>query len=142
MKPEREHQYGEAHMLMWYACQCGHRERIWNSRNGVTPFGIGCSSCGEPTLQHVEWRSDERAINHKLHREQRFFRDGTADEAVAIMERRLTAMEDTFPTTPEYRTKLIETVRRVAEGGGDERDQMNVHEFRPGWPMLDRKSSR
>ena len=40
------HNHREAFCLMWYACPCGHAERYWNSRDGVTPFMIGCEAKG------------------------------------------------------------------------------------------------
>lgn len=67
---------------MWYACvgnrpgppgpvartagapPCGHRERFWNSRDGVTPFGLNCPSCEEGILQHVEWNLDRFVPGH------------------------------------------------------------------------------
>jgi hypothetical protein len=60
------YQHKEAFALMWYACACGHRERFWNSRDGVTPFGgIQCPSCGEQGmsmtggLSHIRFDLDE-----------------------------------------------------------------------------------
>jgi len=40
------HRHVEAFCLMHYACDCGHHEVIWNSRDGVTPFTAPCPSCG------------------------------------------------------------------------------------------------
>ena len=37
-----KHNHAEAFKLMIYACEnpdCLHQEKIWNSRDGVTPFG-------------------------------------------------------------------------------------------------------
>lgn len=117
----------EAFALMWYGCErCGHRERIWNSRNGVTPFGTTCPSCGASML-HVDWQNDERQPNHKPHRGQRFWRDGTRDEGVAIIEKRLANFAKSGHAVPPA----------VAEAMGQEaRDQTD--DWRPGWPFLDR----
>lgn len=42
-QPQSEHLYGERFMLMHYFCRdCEHRVAVWNSRNGVTPFFLGC----------------------------------------------------------------------------------------------------
>lgn len=114
-------------MLMNYACECGHREIIWNSRDGVTPFCATCPSCGRATLRHVDWGSDTYAPNHKPHRYQRFWRDGTPDEAEAIMRRRIETMKDTYPTTPEYAERLIQAAR----------DDGPSSEFRKGWPVIE-----
>jgi hypothetical protein len=63
--PQGKHQHAEAFCLMWYACRCGHQERIWNSRDGVTPFGTRCPSCNQPTLQHERWSEDAYAPDFK-----------------------------------------------------------------------------
>lgn len=61
----RGHRHVEAFCLMWYACPCGHQERIWNSRDGVTPFGMQCPSCGSSEMRHVRWQSDTYAPAHE-----------------------------------------------------------------------------
>lgn len=118
----------EAFALMWYGCEtCAHRERIWNSRDGVTPFGIGCPSCGY-TLHHVAWGLDEASPSHKLFKGQRYFRDGTPDEAEAIMRKRIASMIGTeYEVDNEHAAALI----MGARNGGDD-----FSEFRKGWPML------
>lgn len=123
------HRHGEAFMLMTYACDnCGHREVIWNSRDGVTPFGTDCPSCGGPSLLHVEWQRDVYAPFHKLHRDQRFWRDGTPDEAEAIMRRCLEAAKgSSFEPSEEQAQELIQAVRDGSIG-----------DFPKGWPMIDR----
>lgn len=134
-----KHIHKEAFALMQYACTgsrggfgrpatvgCGHRETIWNSRDGVTPFGCGCPSCGK-TLYHVEWQRDTYAPDHKLHPGQNFWRDGTPDEAEAIMRRRIERMRAEYPCTPEKVAELV----KMARDGGDS------GEFQMGWPTLD-----
>jgi hypothetical protein len=125
-----EHIYAEAFKLMTYGCACGHREVIWNSRNGVTPFCIGCPSCGQMTLQHVDWPRDVHAPSHVLHKGQRFFRDGTPDEAEAIMRRRIEMTKD-GPYALAY-GDAEDLVRQCRDG--------ETSEFQPGWPMIDRAS--
>lgn len=126
---ERGHVHGEAFCLMWYACKnCGHRERIWNSRDGVTPFGMGCPSCGGWDMLHVNFGLDQYAPEHKLHYGQRFWRDGTPDEAEAIMRERIESFRDEYPTTPEKEAELIARARNPDAEDSD---------FRRGWPMLD-----
>lgn len=123
----KKHQHAEAFNLMTYACKCGHREVIWNSRDGVTPFGLNCPSCGSATLRHVDWQCDVYAPYHKLHRGQRFWRDGTPDEAEAIMKRRIELMRSSHPCSPGMAARLI----REAREGSD------MSEFRKGWPTID-----
>lgn len=119
--------YKEAFSLMWYACKCGHRERIWNSRDGVTPFGCLCPSCAG-TMSHVEWHRDTPAPGHKLTIGQRFWRDGTPDEAEAIMRYRIEKSKGTkWEASAELAAKLIENARK----------EDDESEFRKGWPMLD-----
>ena len=123
------YQHKEAFCLMWYACKdCGARERIWNSRDGVTPFGTTCRSCGK-IANHVEWGRDEQAPNYKPISGQRFWRDGTPDEAEAFMRRRIEKMKGTEweVTDPEYMAQLIATAR----------DPSQSSEFQKGWPFLD-----
>lgn len=124
----RGHAHGEAYNLMTYACDCGHQEVIWNSRDGVTPFGLGCPSCGNTSLRHVDWRRDVYAPDHRLHRGQRFFRDGTPDEAEAIMRRRIEVNRDKYPIDEEYAARLIKEARDGASS-----------EFQKGWPKLARE---
>lgn len=129
----RGHHHVEAFCLMWYACgHCGHAERIWNSRDGVTPFGTQCPSCGPSqnagsVLKHVAWNLDEYAPNHKPHRWQKFWRDGTPDEAEAFMRQRIARFRGTqYERSAEASAELI----RQARAG-------EIHEFQQGWPMLD-----
>lgn len=85
-----DHQYAEAFNLMHYACKnCKHREVIWNSRNGVTPFGLTCPSCGKHDLLHVEWHRDVKAPDHVPHPGQRVFIDMTIEKARLYAERLL-----------------------------------------------------
>lgn len=128
---ERGHSHGEAFMLMTYACGCGHRETIWNSRDGVTPFCLGCPSCGQLSLQHINWKRDVYAPDHKPHRGQRFFRDGTPDEAEAIMRRRIASMKDRYPLSPEDEERLIKESR---DG--------TASEFQKGWPNVERAGGK
>jgi len=72
---------------MWYACECGHRERIWNSRDGVTAFGFECPSCKEPKLKHVNWNLDQYAPDHIPAPGQRIWIDLTRDRALEIARR-------------------------------------------------------
>lgn len=54
-----EHNHAEAFHIMTYACQdCGFSEKIWNSRDGVTPFCLTCPKCGSWHQIHVDWQKD------------------------------------------------------------------------------------
>jgi hypothetical protein len=56
----------EAFKLMFYASKDGKRiERIWNSRDGVTPFGIYApNGDGHDELHHVAWKADAFEAMH------------------------------------------------------------------------------
>ena len=126
MVDTKRHVHGEAFMLMHYACAvCGHRETIWNSRDGVTPFGCSCPSCGG-AMNHVDWQHDVYSPNYQLRKMQKFWRDGTPDEAEAIMRRRIETMRKSHPCSPVKEQELI----KMARDGGDD------GEFRKGWPVL------
>jgi len=60
------HDHKEAFCLMTYECElCGHRESIWNSRDGVTPFAMGCRRPGcDGIANHVEWEKDSYLPDH------------------------------------------------------------------------------
>lgn len=77
----------EAFCLMWYHCSCGHMERIWNSRDGVTPFFCTCPSCGSTEMRHVAWHLDQCAPNHKPHFGQRMWVNLTMEHARKIAAR-------------------------------------------------------
>ena len=60
-----KHNHTEAFRLMQYACEdCEHNEIIWNSRDGVTPFGMNCPACNSINMLHVNWRQDVYAPDH------------------------------------------------------------------------------
>ena len=90
------HVHGEAFMLMQYECSpsdtsrfggpapkpaCGHREVIWNSRDGVTPFTVDCRGCGG-YASHVRWADDVYAPNHQPGIGERMFVDLNAERAL------------------------------------------------------------
>lgn len=144
----RGHRHGEAFCLMTYECAgttrggetiagvrhlhqsqgCGHRETYWNSRDGVTPFGANCPSCGS-TLQHVNWRADRYAPDHQPHFGQGVWRDGTPDEAEAVMRKRIESCRGTpYECSKEEAEELI----AAARSGDPDR----CSEFQQGWPMF------
>lgn len=114
----------EAFALMLYRCEtCGFEELLWNSRDGVTPFGVGCRRCGEDAM-HVEWYRDRYLPDYDPKPGDRYFRDGTEAEARAIMRRRLEGGRGTpFEVPEEEWPEFIE--RTVC-----------ASEFSRGWPHL------
>jgi hypothetical protein len=118
----RGHLHAEAFCLMWYACEgetkmervgdsaryqrvlvkapCGHRELYWNSRDGVTPFGTVCPSCGGHLL-HTDFHLDRYAPDHKPHRGQRVWISMTRERAEQIAKRRIARLRETGHDVPE-----------------------------------------
>lgn len=105
----------EAFHLMWYECPCGHRERIWNSREGVTPFCLPCPSCGEGSLRHVEWNRDEEATNHVPHFGQRIFVNLTMERARERAEASVAYHHDKLGVPLPDEMTRAELVERVAK---------------------------
>jgi len=121
---EMNYQHAEAFALMAYQCEkCGRRERIWNSRDGVTPFITSCpreGGCGG-SMQHVDWQNDRRVVGYEPQEGERFFRDGTDEEA-----RRSVAaiVDDPEHPCPEGWTRA-DLIESMLEG------------YNPGWPKLE-----
>jgi hypothetical protein len=84
------HQHVEAFCLMTYRNESGVEERIWNSRDGVTPFVVSLRDGSE--AQHEEWRKDEYAPAHVPAVGDRIFVTATD----AIMRRAQAALVDLF----------------------------------------------
>jgi hypothetical protein len=72
--------HAEAFKLMTYQCEKvrEHREVIWNSRNGVTPFLVGCRSCNGQ-MQHIDFQRDVYSPGHKPKPGDRIFTDLTEE---------------------------------------------------------------
>ena len=77
----RGYAHAEAFCIMWYSCPCGHRERMWNSRDGVTPFNTSCPSCGGIDFAHSNFDADVHSRDHKPHPGQRVWVDMTPERA-------------------------------------------------------------
>lgn len=84
------YKHAEAYCLMVYRCSsCGHLEVIWNTRDGVTPFGTSCPSCGLPTFCHSMLSLDWCVPEHRPHWGQRVWIDMTLDRATQLARRSL-----------------------------------------------------
>jgi len=78
---EQEHIFREGFMVMMYECEdCNQVEHIWNSRNGVTPFMIGCREC-KGHMSHIQWGKDSFNPNYKPHPHDRVFVDMSQEHA-------------------------------------------------------------
>jgi hypothetical protein len=123
--------HAEAFCLMHYACDCGHHEIIHNSRDGVTPFGLLCPSCGENSLRHVDWHRDERRPDYTPFPGQRYFRDGTPEEALAFIEQRIERFTKAGHAVPD---EVVESLRADARN--------TAGEWQKGWPIVCRTPDR
>src|ERR1041385_5999692 len=93
-----EYNHIEAFCLMTYACERGHREIIWNSRDGVTPFVIPCAICGTE-MTHINWRSDRREPAYQPQPGERMFVNMTPEDATALAKQMVEKYWD-YPETP------------------------------------------
>lgn len=74
-------------MIMLYESEDGHvRESIWNSRDGVTPFGV-IGKDGKTDLIHKQWHKDILDPNHTPMPGDRVFVDWSKDEAREYYQR-------------------------------------------------------
>jgi hypothetical protein len=73
--------HAEAFCLMYYRDSEGYLERIWNSRDGVTPFGV--RSVQGFDSQHVDWQKDKFSPGHNPQIGDRIFVSMTVDRAKA-----------------------------------------------------------
>lgn len=116
-----QYNHAEAFCLMSYQCEiCGHNERIWNSRDGVTPFIIGCPVCGQPTHKHVDWGNDVCSPLHSMMLKpgDRYFTDLTmarAREIAAIRVDRMIA-EGGMPANTRNRVIAIAAESYFGDG--------------------------
>ena len=95
---------------MWYACPCGHQERIWNSRDGVTPFSAQCPSCGGLTMQHERWAEDVCLPEHRPPTGQRVWVSMTHDRAERMVDAAISTCRR--PIDNERRVAMIASVYR------------------------------
>ena len=73
----------EAYCRMTYTCkECGHSERVWNGRDGVTPFLIKCSKCNANNgMRHVNWQEDSCMPLFQPQKGERYFVHRTRQRA-------------------------------------------------------------
>jgi predicted amidohydrolase YtcJ len=87
---------------------------------------LACPSCGKLTQSHYDWSKDVRNTEYKLNKGQRFFRDGTTEEAIAYMHKQI----EIFKANGEILDE--ETIQGLLK---DAREGKN--HWKPGWPKLD-----
>jgi len=132
--PEKKHNHKEAFCHMSYATSNDNPDkniyvRIWNSRDGVTPF---CFQSKEfaVELQHVQWRSDQYDPNYKPKPGDLIWRDATQEDKELWFEQKkemLRGIND---------PKMIEMAAHVLKTYEDN-PQIFFAEIRDGEPVLD-----
>jgi len=89
IKPREQCSHPKAFCLMRYKCQtCGAIELVWNSRDGATPFIIGCRNC-DSVSNHVDWGNDVYFPNYEPVIGMRIFIDLTQKAAEKSIRERV-----------------------------------------------------
>ena len=105
----------EAFCLMTYQCnKCGKTEEIYNSRDGVTPFGIGCRFC-DGIASHVNWQYDLQDPNFTPPPGMRVFADYTPERAKKAAIRHLARFKGTAYELTEGVPAYNEMIRKLTE---------------------------
>jgi DNA-directed RNA polymerase subunit RPC12/RpoP len=115
-------------MKMEYRCQdCSKEEMLWNSRDGVTPFIIGCRFCGGEA-RHIDWKADVRHTNYQPQPGERIFIDMTPEKAKEIATKRVESAKGTEYEIPEAdREAIIEDIAKDLYGDGTTPDIETVN---------------
>lgn len=127
------HTHAEAFCLMWYEDEVtGERERLWNSRDGVTPFVI--SSRAGNTATHVDWHLDSYAPTLIPDVGDRVFVDMTEERAREINREKVELFWEhpDYPLRERYGSKE-EALESFMEGWGHRwTDGGGTEHFSPG----------
>lgn len=108
----------EAYCLMHYRCErCGKHELVWNSRDGVTPFSVGCNQDGcKGLMYHVNWHLDLCTPNYKLTKGQRYFKDMTVDDQKEAARRIISRAKGTEYEIKDEEEFIKSYVKNTHEG--------------------------
>lgn len=115
----------EAFCLMTYRCKdCGFEERIWNSRDGVTPFGLACPNCKGHNHTHEDWQNDQCNPLFGLFMKsgQRYFVNMTMERAREYAARRVDHYIEIGELAPGNRNFVIGEVTKSFYHGGEAPD--------------------
>jgi hypothetical protein len=102
----------EAFRLMTYLCEsCGFVEQIWNSRDGVTPFCIGCRHCGKLDATHINWQNDQFLPEYSPAAGERVFIDFPESLKAVVARRRVHLYRGTeFEVVKEREAEYIQGI--------------------------------
>ncbi len=122
-KTERGHDHAEAFCVMKYRCgNCGTEERIWNSRDGVTPFIVSCSRCRTGRMEHVDWQYDSYEPDHIPRKGERMFVDTPESLRLPLTRMSIVMISRNMGETPDLDEKRV---REIAD-----------HNYRKGSPYI------
>jgi len=110
-----KYNHAEAFAVMLYEGQVTKRiVTIWNSRDGVTPFLVDID--GE-LFQHIMWKADRCAPDHKLAPGELFFRDTSPEDAKQAATQ---VVDKCWPELKGARRekRIAELVPQMLEQGG------------------------
>ena len=112
----RDFSNAEAFALMTYGVPDGPPEGIWNSRNGVTPYGCA-SRDGKSTVYHLNFHRDRCVPTYKPPVGSRIFVDDKPEDVLrSVMEQVERNWDNaTYPMKEGYETKG-EAVESIALG--------------------------
>ncbi|KKN18268.1 hypothetical protein LCGC14_0957570 [marine sediment metagenome] len=108
---QQDNQNPSTHCLATYQCKaCGHKERIWNSRTGVTPFCVPCINCKKPntTAHHVDWDKDTYEPDYQPQQGERIFITWSRKSIEAHLRSGMVDLGFDVITETEQLHKLIE----------------------------------
>lgn len=109
----------EAFKIMSYRCECGSQEKLWNSRDGVTPFTIPCGQCGNGMgMVHVDWDHDVFAPFLNPPAGSRYFADMTIERARQYAVRNVDSLISMGRVEETRRNELIRSLTQNYFGDG------------------------
>jgi hypothetical protein len=119
----RPFRHAEAFVLMQYHCEaCGAVETLWNSRDGITPFGVECPTPGctgtTCSMKHVNWSQDRCVPHYQPSPVMRVFANITLERAAECARQRAeSAVGTQYEIAAEEREAFI--ARLAADIYGD-----------------------
>lgn len=128
------YKHREAFCLMLYRDSADNEEWIWNSRDGVTPYGV-TSKQGHESV-HVEWTRDRCVPEHRPLVGDRIFVDLTIERATEFRRRQVETywdqtilghkMSDHWPNKENAIADLAQS--DLDHGGGGAPDLIEITE--------------
>ncbi len=115
------HKHAEAFCLMLYRCKECHRSlRIWNSRDGVTPFFMKCRFCEADKMAH-DLSNDLYMPGYKPKIGDYVWKSFTKERAVAMYRQRREFMHNQGVDTSHFNDEALERAANdlVARGEPD-----------------------